>query len=401
MTEIAYDTIVDRLAGERVMLIGGAGFIGHNLALRLREARVETMAVDNLMVNSLVDNVFVAGQDGTRRQLYQNFLLDRFMLMRDAGVELRNADARNMADLSRAFDEFRPTKAVHLSAIASAVDARKDPGLCFDLQLLTLRNVVELCRLGHDQVNQVMFMSSSTVYGDFEGDSVDETVRPRPRGIYANAKYMGERLLRTYRQQHGLGITIVRPSALYGERCISRRVSQIFIENALTGKPLLLEGGGDGRLDFTYIDDLVEGQILTLTNRFHLSHARVRRHTLIHYINLIFSFSTAGFGLDWSPDMRFNSLRFHLTRLRYAYGRSHGIPIKRNSNEARQWRDYSIGASPNGRSTASRWRTRTPSSGIGSCPASGCVSTRRARKSMSSRPAPKENRRGSPSVAMG
>lgn len=264
MTEIAYDTIVDRLAGERVMLIGGAGFIGHNLALRLREARVETMAVDNLMVNSLVDNVFVVGQDGTRRQLYQNFLLDRFMLMRDAGVELRNADARNMADLSRAFDEFRPTKAVHLSAIASAVDARKDPGLCFDLQLLTLRNVVELCRLGHDQVNQVMFMSSSTVYGDFEGDSVDETVRPRPRGIYANAKYMGERLLRTYCQQHGLGITIVRPSALYGERCISRRVSQIFIENALTGKPLLLEGGGDGRLDFTYIDDLVDGQVRAL-----------------------------------------------------------------------------------------------------------------------------------------
>ena len=54
MTEIPYDTIVDRLAGERVMLIGGAGFIGHNLALRLREARVETMAVDNLMVNSLI-----------------------------------------------------------------------------------------------------------------------------------------------------------------------------------------------------------------------------------------------------------------------------------------------------------------------------------------------------------
>lgn len=264
MTEIPYETIVDRLAGERVMLIGGAGFIGHNLALRLREASVETMVVDNLMVNSLIDNVFVAKQEGAQRRLYQNFLLDRFTLMRDAGVELRNADARNMADLSRAFDEFQPTKAVHLSAIASAVEARKDPGLCFDLQLITLRNVVELCRLTHDRVDQVMFMSSSTVYGDFEGDSVDETVRPRPRGIYANAKYMGERLLRTYCQQHGLGITIVRPSALYGERCISRRVSQIFIENALTGKPLLLEGGGDGRLDFTCIDDLVEGQIRAL-----------------------------------------------------------------------------------------------------------------------------------------
>ena len=75
---------------------------------------------------------------------------------------------------------------------------------------------------------------------------------------------MGERLVRTYRTQYGLGTTVIRPSALYGERCISRRVSQMFIENALTGKPLLLEGGGDGRLDFTYIKDLVQGQVRAL-----------------------------------------------------------------------------------------------------------------------------------------
>ncbi|MFC1673828.1 NAD-dependent epimerase/dehydratase family protein, partial [Pseudomonadota bacterium] len=90
-------------------------------------------------------------------------------------------------------------------------------------------------------------LSSSTVYGDFEKPTVDESDRPRPRGIYANAKFMGERLMRTYSDQYGLGTTVIRPSALYGERCISRRVSQAFIENALSGKPLLLEGGGQGR----------------------------------------------------------------------------------------------------------------------------------------------------------
>ena len=153
--------------------------------------------------------------------------------MRAAGVHLRNADARLFADLSRTFDEFKPTKVVQLAAIASAVEARKDPGLAFDLQLVTLRNVLELCRQTHDSVNQVMLLSSSTVYGDFEGDTVDESTRPRPRGIYANTKYMAERLVRTYNQQHGIGSTIIRPSALYGERCKSRRVSQVFIENAL------------------------------------------------------------------------------------------------------------------------------------------------------------------------
>ena len=151
-----------------------------------------------------------------------------------------------------------------MAAIASAVDAKKEPGLAFDLQLITLRKTLELVRPKTDRINQVMFMSSSTVYGDFEGDSVDERTFPRPEGIYANAKFMGERLIRTYRTQYGLGTTVIRPSALYGERCISRRVSQMFIENALTGKPLLLEGGGDGRLDFTYIRDLVQGQVRAL-----------------------------------------------------------------------------------------------------------------------------------------
>lgn len=268
MTDIPMETIAAKLADERVMLVGGAGFIGHNLALELRRLGVETMVVDNMVINNLVNNAYnqtYGGQlDELRRQLYLGFLLERYDLMRAAGVQLRNADARSFLDLSRCFEEFRPSKVVHLSAISSAVEARKDPGLCFDLQLVTLRNILELCRLSHDQVSNVTTMSSSTVYGDFETPVVDESTRPRPRGIYANTKFMAERLVRTYNHQHGLGTCIIRPSALYGERCVSRRVSQAFIENALVGKPLLLEGGGDGRLDFTYIEDLVEGIIRSL-----------------------------------------------------------------------------------------------------------------------------------------
>jgi len=262
--EFAYETVVKRLAGERLMLVGGAGFIGHNLALELRRVGVETMIVDNLMVNSLTENVYGTDRELVQARAYLNFLLDRFRMLREAGVELRNGDARLVGDVARTFNEFRPTKVVHLSAIASAVDARQDPGLAFDLQLVTLRNLLEQCRVGTNGVNQLMFLSSSTVYGNFEGASVDESTRPRPRGIYANAKYMGERLVRTYNHQHGLGTTIIRPSALYGERCISRRVSQVFIENSLRGRPLLLEGGGDGRLDFTYIYDLVDGMVRAL-----------------------------------------------------------------------------------------------------------------------------------------
>jgi nucleoside-diphosphate-sugar epimerase len=279
-----YRRACETLREERVLLVGGAGFIGHNLALELRRGGVETMVADNLMVNNIVSNVSRGEIEAVQRHLYRNFLLDRFEAMRDADVHLRNADARAMVDLSQVFDEFKPTKVVHLAAIASAVQARNNPGLAFDLQLVTLRNTLELCRLQHGTVNQTMFLSSSTVYGDFATPEVDETTFPRPRGIYANGKYMGERLVRTYSEQHGVGSVIVRPSALYGERCVNRRVSQVFIENALSGKPLMLEGGGDGRLDFTYIDDLVEGMVRALscdasgdyTNTFNITFGQAR-----------------------------------------------------------------------------------------------------------------------------
>jgi nucleoside-diphosphate-sugar epimerase len=251
--------IKNNLSNERIALIGGAGFIGHNLATHLRQFGAEVLVMDNLMQNNMTDNVTNTDLDGFRRELNHGFLTQRFERMRDAGVIMRNADARSTNDVTASLSEFEPTKIVHLAAISSAVSANEDPGQCFDLQLLTLRNVLEYCRITRNEVNQLVFMSSSTVYGNFKESEVDENVRPRPYGIYASAKYMGERLIRTYNEQYGLGTTIIRPSALYGERCISRRVSQVFIENALLGKPLLLEGGGDGMLDFTYIEDLVDG----------------------------------------------------------------------------------------------------------------------------------------------
>lgn len=290
--EARYEADAGRIRGERVMLIGGAGFIGHNLALELSRLGAETLVLDNLVVNNLVTNVSNPDLDPLRRRLYQNFLLDRFERMREHGVQLGSVDARLPLDLLRCFEDFEPTKVVHLAAISSAVDARRDPGLAFDLQLMTLRNALESCRARVEQGMELVFMSSSTVYGDFDKPSVDESDRPQPHGIYANAKYMGERLVRNY-AQYELPSTIIRPSALYGERCVSRRVSQVFIENALTGKPLLLEGGGDGRLDFTHIDDLVRGIVLAMalpkepgyTRTFNLTFGNAR--TIVELAQLI------------------------------------------------------------------------------------------------------------------
>jgi len=226
------------------------------------------------MWNNIVTNAMEP--DGFTKRLNRRFLDQRFDVV--TRCQLENVDARDENGLWNALDRFEPDHIVHLSAISSAVDARAVPGLCFDLQLVTLKNVLEYARRKNAGVT---FLSSSTVYGDFKTPTVDESIRPNPKGIYASAKYMGERLVRCYSDQYGIGSNIIRPSALYGERCVSRRVSQMFIENALLGEPLLLEGGGDGRLDFTYIHDLVGGIRLAIektggTNTYNMTFGDAR-----------------------------------------------------------------------------------------------------------------------------
>ena len=254
----------DDLSNQKIMLIGGAGFIGHHLALELRKKKAAVAVVDNLQVNNIVQMLSDTKISEKKRNLYIHFILERFQLMRDLGISFPNIDARNLNLLQDAYINFKPTKIIHLAAISSAVTANNQPSLAYDIQINTLRNTIDLCKNHKEITDQLVFLSSSTVYGDFKEKSVDETIRPMPRGVYANGKYIGERMAREAKFLYDVDYTIIRPSALYGIRCISGRVTQKFIENALQGDPLLLEGGGGGMLDFTHVDDLVEGIVKTL-----------------------------------------------------------------------------------------------------------------------------------------
>ena len=247
------------LKNEKIMLVGGAGFIGHHLALALREKDANVIVVDHLQVNNIVHILNSSDYFPKQRELYMKFIVERFDLMRNKGVEFSNVDGRNLSTFSDIYLSYKPTKIVHLAAISSAVVANKVPSLAYDIQINSLRNIIDLCKNHRGITNQLVFMSSSTVYGDFKEKSVNEQIRPQPRGVYANGKYIGERMMREAKTLFDLDYTIIRPSALYGVRCISGRVSQKFVENALSGKPLILEGGGEGKLDFTHIDDLTEG----------------------------------------------------------------------------------------------------------------------------------------------
>ena len=244
----------DKLKGRTIALIGGAGFIGHNLALALKRHGADPHVIDGLQVNNL--GAFANSGDDPNKNLYVNFIFERMRLLREAGIPLHVLDARDYHALSRCLGEIKADCFVQLAAIAHANRSNKDPYSTFDHSFRTLENALDTSR---DQNVHFVYFSSSMVYGNFEGEAAVEERHCEPMGIYGALKYGGEKLVIAHNQVFQTPYTIVRPSALYGERCVSRRVGQAFIENALRGKKLTVNGDGNDALDFTYIGDLVQG----------------------------------------------------------------------------------------------------------------------------------------------
>ncbi len=249
----------------RIALIGGAGFIGHHLALRLKSLGVQVLVVDSLAVNNLY-SLHREGKKNPNADLYLRVIRERLDLLDDNGIPLEVMDARDYSGLSHILGSFDPDAIVHLAAVAHAGKSNKDPFSTFDHSLRTLENALDISRSTRMHVRQFVYLSSSMVYGNFKTASVDEDTVCEPLGIYGALKYAGEKIVIAYNQVFNLPYTIVRPSALYGERCISRRVSQIFMENAVQGLPITVTGDGSDRLDFTYVQDLVSGIVNVLEN---------------------------------------------------------------------------------------------------------------------------------------
>ena len=251
------------VVGRRIALIGGAGFIGHNLALRLKRLGAEPFVVDSLAVNNYY-SIKGGADDIPNAALYLKIIEQRLDLLRQNDIPLVEADSRDYHHLSLVMARFDPDAVIHLAAVAHAGKSNKDPYSTFDHSLRTLENSLDASRSPRLNVKHFVYFSSSMVYGNFIEGTVSEETPCEPLGIYGALKYAGEKMVIAYNQVFGLPYTIVRPSALYGERCVSRRVGQIFIENALQGLDISINGDGSERLDFTYIGDLVSGIVCVL-----------------------------------------------------------------------------------------------------------------------------------------
>ncbi len=274
---------------KKILLVGGGGFIGHNLALTLKSRGHEPIVVDSLSVNNLLS---FTDNEIKNKNLYSKILNNRIELLNDNNINFNVIDARDYNLISKIYEDINPDIIVHLAAVSHANKSNKSPHSTFDNSLRTLENTLDFAK---NDKKHVIYLSSSMVYGEFNGKSVDEETICNPIGIYGTLKYAGELIVKAYNQVFQTPYTIIRPSALYGERCVSRRVGQIFIENSLQGLDIEINGSGKEKLDFTYIDDFVSGIILCCENEtaknqiFNLTYGQGREiNELIEILRKVF-----------------------------------------------------------------------------------------------------------------
>ena len=166
---------------------------------------------------------------------------------------LDKKDGRNILDIENFSLRKSADLMIHIAAYCKINKSIENPYLVFDNNVLGTYKVLEFCR--KNKVPKIIFTSSSRI------------ISPE-KNPYTASKIYGEELIKGYSQSYGLEWVIVRPSTVYGPfDDQTSRLVDIFILNALKGKELKIFGDKNKTLDFTYINDFVDGFMLAINEK--------------------------------------------------------------------------------------------------------------------------------------
>jgi UDP-glucose 4-epimerase len=235
----------------RVLVTGGAGFIGAHTCAALAAAGAETIAVDPLRTYSFTFDA----------QHWHGIRYRRDVLLRDATVVV--ASTENRDELRRVFLDTKPDYVLHLGALPLATVARVSADHAFESILRGTFNVLEVA-LELGAVRKFLYVSSSMVYGDFTKAPMPEIEPTAPKDPYGGMKLAGEVIVQTFSRAEGLPYAIVRPSAVYGPTDMNDRIVQRFVECALWGRPLTVRDPDGTVLDFSFVKDVAQGLVKAL-----------------------------------------------------------------------------------------------------------------------------------------
>ena len=235
----------------KLLVTGGAGFIGSHLVERLLARGNEVVCLDDF--NDYYDPAL---KRANIRKAAEN---PRFML---AEGDIRDIDFLGSLAKRHSFDAV-----VHLAARAGVRASIKQPSLYEEVNCAGTLNVLETCR--EAGIERLVFGSSSSVYGINSKVPFSEDDRlDRPISPYAATKRAGELMCHTYHHLYGLGITCLRFFTVYGPRQRPEMAIHKFTRRIVKGEPLEIYGDGSSRRDYTYIDDIMDGVMRALDRPF-------------------------------------------------------------------------------------------------------------------------------------
>lgn len=235
----------------RVLITGGAGFIGSHLCERLLGEGREVVCLDNF--NDFYDP---AVKRDNVEPLTGN---DRFHLF--------EGDIRDAGLLERLFREQNPDAVVHLAAMAGVRPSLEDPVLYADVNVVGTSVLLDAVR--RFPVGNFLFASSSSVYCSQEKVPFSETDQVnRPISPYAATKVAGEHICYTYHHLFGIPVTCLRFFTVYGPRQRPEMAIHQFASLIRAGEEVPVFGSGSSRRDYTYIDDIIDGIMLSLSRPF-------------------------------------------------------------------------------------------------------------------------------------
>lgn len=238
---------------QRIIITGGAGFLGSHVAKQLMDMGHEVHVFDFFhqyifpLADSFLENM---------QYRFNNLL---------KGANITRCNLNNKEDLRRKILKIKPNYIIHLAALPLANVAIWQTEEAFESIVTATFNMLDLL-YDVPELKKFVYVSSSMVFGDFKQIPMPEDGAKDPKDIYGGMKYTGEILLRVFSRRYNIPYNIIRPSAVYGPTDNNRRVLQIFVENAIQGKPLEVTNPDATFLDFTYVEDTAQGIALATTH---------------------------------------------------------------------------------------------------------------------------------------
>ena len=253
---------------QKILVTGGAGFIGSHLCERLLADGYEVVSIDNFNDHS---------DPEIKRENIET-------IQRHSGsgcFRSYEADIRCFEDILFLLELEKPDALIHLAALAGVRPSIEKPELYMDVNICGTQTLLAACvkrNIGH-----FIFASSFSVYGNnvkvpfAESDCVESPISP-----YAASKKAGELLCHTYSHLYPIQTSCLRFFTVYGPRQRPDLAIHQFSKKIMAGKEICLFGDGGTKRNYTYIDDIIDGVRKALIHNLSASETAVKRYNVFN-----------------------------------------------------------------------------------------------------------------------